>query len=319
MNIKSIEYFLITVEEMNFTRAAERLYISQQALSSHIHRLEDEYNAKLFERRPSLHLTLEGQQMVFYGQQMLEAEKKMRVAFSDISENCRGILRIGISRLRGSLLIPSVWNFYQKSHSNISVELIDGNTNSLDMLLQNGKVDLYFGIDVLARPYLQRVELAREKMQCCMSEELLKHFHPEDWQECIRSFKKGITLRQIADMPLITMRQGNRLRNMVDSVMAHDFQPRIVFECDQQDLIYSLAKQSAGVGLLSPVVLYQNLNEIKQQSDAFYSFPLTDVPEIVLYLVYRNDLPLPRYIVDFVQTACLMFRNYSRTIDKHFS
>ena len=36
MNIKSIEYFLITAEEMNFTRAAERLYISQQALSSHI-------------------------------------------------------------------------------------------------------------------------------------------------------------------------------------------------------------------------------------------------------------------------------------------
>lgn len=319
MNIKSIEYFLITVEEMNFTRAAERLYISQQALSSHIQRLEDEYNVKLFERRPSLHLTLEGQQMVFYGQQMLEAEKKMRVAFTDISENCRGILRIGISRLRGSLLIPSIWNFYHKSHSNISVELIDGNTNSLDMLLQNGKVDLYFGIDVLARPYLQRVELAREKIQCCMSQELLEHFHPDDWQECLRSFKKGITLRQIADMPLITMRQGNRLRNMVDSVFAHDFKPQIVFECDQQDLIYSLAKQSAGVGLLSPVVLYQNLNEIKQQGDTFYSFPLTDVPEIVLYLVYRSDLPLPRYIVDFVQTACLMFRNYSRTIDNHFS
>ena len=42
MNLKSIEYFLITVEEMNFTRAAGRLYISQQALSSHLKRLEDE-------------------------------------------------------------------------------------------------------------------------------------------------------------------------------------------------------------------------------------------------------------------------------------
>ena len=37
MNLRSIEYFLITVEEMNFTRAAERLYISQQALSSSGH------------------------------------------------------------------------------------------------------------------------------------------------------------------------------------------------------------------------------------------------------------------------------------------
>ncbi|MFR8166181.1 MAG: LysR family transcriptional regulator, partial [Enterocloster sp.] len=43
MNLKSIEYFLVTVEEMNITRAAERLFISQQALSSHLKRLEDEY------------------------------------------------------------------------------------------------------------------------------------------------------------------------------------------------------------------------------------------------------------------------------------
>ena len=60
MNIKSIEYFLRTVEEMNITKAADRLFISQQALSSHIRRLEDEYHVRLFERKPCLHLTPEG-------------------------------------------------------------------------------------------------------------------------------------------------------------------------------------------------------------------------------------------------------------------
>ncbi|MBQ6665688.1 MAG: LysR family transcriptional regulator, partial [Synergistaceae bacterium] len=48
MNLRSIEYFLKVAEEMNVTRAAEQLIISQQALSSHIKRLEDEYNVKLF-------------------------------------------------------------------------------------------------------------------------------------------------------------------------------------------------------------------------------------------------------------------------------
>ena len=94
MNLKSIEYFLITVEEMNVTRAAERLFISQQALSSHIKRLEDEYRVQLFERRPTFHLTPEGEQMVFYGRQILEAEAKMQAAFSDISKNCRATLDV---------------------------------------------------------------------------------------------------------------------------------------------------------------------------------------------------------------------------------
>ena len=48
MNLRSIEYFLVVAEELNVTRAAERLVISQQALSSHIRRLEDEYNVELF-------------------------------------------------------------------------------------------------------------------------------------------------------------------------------------------------------------------------------------------------------------------------------
>ena len=43
MNLRSLEYFLVVTEEMNFTRAAERLFLTQQALSSHIKRLEEEY------------------------------------------------------------------------------------------------------------------------------------------------------------------------------------------------------------------------------------------------------------------------------------
>ena len=77
MNLKSIEYFLITVEEMNFTRAAGRLYISQQALSSHISRLEEEYGIRLFERRPALSPHAGGgEEMYFYGSRILEAERE---------------------------------------------------------------------------------------------------------------------------------------------------------------------------------------------------------------------------------------------------
>ena len=89
MNLRSIEYFLVVAEELNVTRAAERLVISQQALSSHIRRLEDEYNVELFYRKPVFRLTPAGQQMVFFGKQILQSEASMRAAFSDITENAR--------------------------------------------------------------------------------------------------------------------------------------------------------------------------------------------------------------------------------------
>lgn len=67
MNLKSIGCFLVTVEEMNTTRAAECLFISRQALSSHLKRMEDEYGICLFDRKPSLRLTLEGGQSPMTG------------------------------------------------------------------------------------------------------------------------------------------------------------------------------------------------------------------------------------------------------------
>ena len=104
MNLKSIEYFLITVEEMNFTRAAGRLYISQQALSSHISRLEEEYGIRLFERRPALSLTPEGEEMYFYGSRILEAERKLRAAFSDIRENFNSCFHHGCDLVKIQIL-----------------------------------------------------------------------------------------------------------------------------------------------------------------------------------------------------------------------
>ena len=154
MNLRSLEYFLVAADELNFTRAADQLFITQQALSSHIKRLETEYSVRLFERRPALHLTLEGEQMVFYARHILDAEAKMRTAFSDINQNCRGSLKIGASRLRSSVFLPQLWSYYHPGHPNIAIEVIDGNSAKLeDLLFSHDLVDrLKKGYDFLL-PY----------------------------------------------------------------------------------------------------------------------------------------------------------------------
>lgn len=316
MNLKSIEYFLITAEEMNFTRAAERLYISQQALSSHIKRLEEEYSVQLFARKPALHLTLEGEQMVFYGKQILDSEKKMLAAFSDISTNCRGTLKVGMSRLRSSVFFSDMWKYYHPTHPNISVELVDGNSAYLDELLQAGKLDLYLGINIPNNPNQQRIELTREVMYCCFSRELLARHYPKAWSQLIEDFQReGADFDRIADLPFGTVRQGNKIRDGLEAFFAHYRKPRLVFESDQQELVYQFAKNGEGAGLLSPVIFYQYREELKRLEGKLFIFPLRgNMQESTFSLVYRKDYPLTRYASDFVQVACMVIRNYSKFI-----
>lgn len=317
MNLRSIEYFLIAAEELNFTRAAERLFITQQALSSHIKRLESEYNVQLFERRPAIHLTPEGKQMAFYGKQILEAEAKLRAAFSDISQNCRGTLTVGISRLRSNVFFPLIWSQYHGIWPNIAVELVDGNSSRLNELLQAGKIDLYIGIDVPSSPNQECIELTRERMQCCISQALLEEYRPTQWQTLLEEFRDGIDLTKIIDLPFITLRRNNRLRNGLEQFFAHNLNPNFIFESDQQGLIYELAKSGAGVGLASPVVFYEHIREITALKGAVHVFSIAnEIPENVVSLVYRKDYPLPRYAHDFIQAACTVFRNYEHAMQR---
>lgn len=64
MNFLHLYYFRIVAEELNITRAAKRLFISQQSLSNHIRHMEEHFNTKLFYRQPKLRLTYAGERVL---------------------------------------------------------------------------------------------------------------------------------------------------------------------------------------------------------------------------------------------------------------
>ena len=72
INFLNLEYFLVAAEELNFTRAAKRLYISQQSLSNHISNLEKEFDVVLFNRTSPLTLTYAGQALQTRARQLLD-------------------------------------------------------------------------------------------------------------------------------------------------------------------------------------------------------------------------------------------------------
>ena len=186
MNIKSLEYFLILAEELNFTKASERLYITQQSLSGCIKRLESEYGVELLQRKPVLRLTPAGEMMTFYARQILKCESQMSSGFADLSANCVGHLRVGMSRHRSNIFFPGIWNRYHTFYKNIAVTLHGSVTANMLDDIQSGILDMFVGSNVPEVRNLTIIPIAYERLWCLVHEELLKEVMPDYWQEFLR-------------------------------------------------------------------------------------------------------------------------------------
>lgn len=92
MNFQNLQYFLAVAEEGSITRAAERLFISQQALSNHITRLEEELGCRLFTRKPNLELTYAGKYFQKSASRILDIQRQTATAMGDINGSRRGEL-----------------------------------------------------------------------------------------------------------------------------------------------------------------------------------------------------------------------------------
>ena len=108
MDILSYYYFAELCKDLNMSRTAERLYVSQQTISNHIQRMEEHYGTRLFYRKPSLSLTYAGKYALQFSQRLLREEKNLEDFLDDVEKKVKGILNFGASSLRLNDSLPFV-------------------------------------------------------------------------------------------------------------------------------------------------------------------------------------------------------------------
>ena len=142
MNFQHLKYFLTVAEELNITKAAERLYISQQSLSNHIGNLERELGVKLFTRSPKLSLTYAGDLLVDTATQILDLHSQYLSKVGDINRQYMGVLRVGISHTCGLALLPDILPKFHSEFPLVEFSLFEGNSTQLEDELSHGRTDL---------------------------------------------------------------------------------------------------------------------------------------------------------------------------------
>ncbi|MER3114052.1 LysR family transcriptional regulator [Bacillus altitudinis] len=142
MLFKNYEYFLAIVEEGGVSKAAKRLYISQPSLSKYLKRLEMNLGVELFDHNSSpLKLTYTGERYYSYIMQIITLDKQLQKEFSEIQNNERGKIRIGLALWRGSCLLPDILPSFIDKYPKIEVCITEGKSNFLVSELLTEKLD----------------------------------------------------------------------------------------------------------------------------------------------------------------------------------
>ena len=115
--IRQLRYFAALAEDLNFTRAAQRLNVAQQSLSSAIARLESSLGFKLFERSSSgVTLTDLGSRWLPHAREVLAADDRAQQAAHDLAAGGAGTLRVGLAATAAVELTPALLRTFAGRH-----------------------------------------------------------------------------------------------------------------------------------------------------------------------------------------------------------
>lgn len=193
MNFLNLHYFMVCAEELNFTRAAGRLFISQQSLSNHIKKLEEEYGVQLFNRGTHITLTEAGSCLYRNARELVRLQKKTERELLDIRDFRRGEITIGISMVRGAAMLPTILAKYRQQYPQVRVHIYEGGNTELLEALQKGKVDLVIGFEAHEEA-LQSDFLFVEEQYLVVPEGILQqYFSPQEQETLLRKDSHPIT------------------------------------------------------------------------------------------------------------------------------
>ena len=138
-----LQVFNTVAKRLNFTKAAEELFITQPAVTKHIQEIENHFKVKLFERNGTkIKLTPAGETLLLHTDQLFAVYRNLEFELNTFTQQRTGKLRIGASTTVAQYVLPTVLAAFHKKLNNIKVTLTINNTEQIEQALQNENIDL---------------------------------------------------------------------------------------------------------------------------------------------------------------------------------
>ncbi|WP_433749279.1 LysR family transcriptional regulator [Falsibacillus pallidus] len=139
------EYQLLTVlaQEMNMRKAAERLFVSQPALSQRLQNIEKDWGTKIFIRsQKGLSLTPSGELVVKFAQEVIEKEEQVKEEMQSLETHVHGTLKIACASIVGQNWLPKVLKRFVEKYPHAKISLITGWSSEIIKALYDDEVHI---------------------------------------------------------------------------------------------------------------------------------------------------------------------------------
>jgi DNA-binding transcriptional LysR family regulator len=242
MELRQLEYFVAVAEEANFTRAAERVHISQSGVSAQVRALETELGAELFDRSArTARLTAAGAAALPHARAALGAAGFLRQAVDDVNGLVRGRLEVGM--VTGCEVTPlfDALAAFHRAYPGIELALQEDNSDRLIENVRSGLADVaLIGVSGAPPAGLESLVIVSEGLIAGVGDG-----HP-------LAGRAEVSLSELIAYEIVALPVGTGIRSVFDQACAAaGLKPVIALEATAPGAIADLAERGLGVAVLS--------------------------------------------------------------------
>jgi len=285
MDFDVLVTFLEVAKQGNFSRAGQKVFRSQSAVSAQIHQLEEEYGEKLLDRAgKTVHLTPAGKVLLDYAQRMLTLRDESVRAVADQNVTPRGVLAVGANEATCLYALPDVFGEYSRLYPLVQINIYRNFSRKIVERVETNVLDVGVVTLPVRSPSLKVHSVLRDRIVVMASPR-----HP-------LAKLAAVSAEEVAQYPLIFPKSGYT-RQVLDKL----FRPyhehlRISMELPSVGMIKNFVAAGLGVTLISSTFVQD-----EARAGHVALIPLKGV-ELwrELGLIYRKDRSLPRAAQAFI-------------------
>lgn len=296
MELRQLRYLVAVTEEANFTRAAEKVFVSQSALSQQIQILEQELGTNVVDRsKKGVRLTAAGEILYHHAQRIMLELEQAEVAIRELEGLQRGELRIGVVQTVNDYLIPALVNTFSGYHPQIRLLVDELPSDEIESKLLNGELQVGLGFVPAAHAVIATEILFEEQLMLIVRDD-----HPF-------AKSKSIAVEAIGEMPMVMLSNTFCTRRLWEenALLAHAH-PQVLIEMNTVSSILAVVEKTGLATVLPSFTLTEN------QSPRLVGLKLYDpTPSRQVGLLWHNQ--------SYLCSASRAFIGVARELGKQFT